>query len=59
MVTASTVLLQAPNREVVKAVLGFLKVAIVMLPPEQLGPHVPEIVRRPIGWQRPEAFPSV
>jgi len=45
MVTASTVLLQAPNREVVKAVLGFLKVAIVVLPPEQLGPHVPEIVR--------------
>ena len=43
-------LLQAPNREVVKAVLGFLKVVIIVLPPEQLGPHVPDIVDGLLTW---------
>ena len=45
LVAAIALLLQAPNREVVKAVLGFLKVVIIVLPPEQLAPHVAEIVR--------------
>ena len=38
-------LLQSKSREVVKASLGFVKVVVVALPQEHLGPHIPDIVR--------------
>jgi ribosomal RNA-processing protein 12 len=44
LMPAALALLRAKNREVVKAALGFVKVAAVRLPMPQLLPHVPDMV---------------
>ena len=36
--------LSSPNREIVKSVLGFVKLCIHTFPPELLQPHLPELV---------------
>ncbi len=40
-------LLRSPSREVVKSAIGFVKVCIVCLADEEIGPFLPELVRAP------------
>ena len=42
--------LESPTREVVRSVLGFVKVAVITLSQEIIGPRLPELVPRLISW---------
>ncbi|OAP55511.1 hypothetical protein AYL99_10484 [Fonsecaea erecta] len=44
--------LQSNNREIVRAVLGFVKVMVVVLPTEMLGPRMPNIVPGLMVWSK-------
>ena len=50
LMPAALALLRANNREVVKAALGFVKVAAVRLPLPQLSPHLGELVEGLTRW---------
>ena len=40
------ILFHSKSRELLKSVLGFVKIIIVALDPDDLGPFLPDIVRR-------------
>ena len=44
------VLLSSANREIIKSVLGFVKLVIHTLPPEMLRPHLKELVPALLNW---------
>ena len=44
------VFLSAKTREVVKAALDFIKVAMGVLPPIGLAPHLPDLVAAVLRW---------
>eukprot|EP00004_Rigifila_ramosa_P014823 TRINITY_DN3402_c0_g1_i4.p1 TRINITY_DN3402_c0_g1~~TRINITY_DN3402_c0_g1_i4.p1 ORF type:complete len:700 (-),score=227.89 TRINITY_DN3402_c0_g1_i4:10-2109(-) len=44
------VLFSQPNREIVKAALGFVKVALVCLDPNHILPHLPNLVPGLLRW---------
>ena len=52
LLDAVLVLLQEKSREVVKSVLGFLKVAITVIPAQKLLPLVPRIVQGILNWSK-------
>lgn len=42
--------LESPTREVVRSVLGFVKISVISLPQEVIQPHLPEMIPRLISW---------
>ncbi|PRT52437.1 Ribosomal RNA-processing protein 12 [Wickerhamiella sorbophila] len=44
--------LTSPNREIVKSVLGFVKVSILVLPTEALEPRLSELLESLLGWSK-------
>ncbi|EXJ77184.1 hypothetical protein A1O3_10342 [Capronia epimyces CBS 606.96] len=52
LVDTVTMFLQSNNREIVRAVLGFVKVMVVVLPTEMLEPRMPSIVPGLMVWSK-------
>lgn len=52
LVDTTTMFLQSNNREIVRAVLGFVKVMIVVLPTEMLSPRMHAIVPGLMVWSK-------
>jgi ribosomal RNA-processing protein 12 len=52
LVDTVTMFLQSNNREIVRAVLGFVKVMIVVLPAQMLEPRMPNIVPGLMVWSK-------
>lgn len=52
LVDTVTMFLQSNNREIVRAVLGFVKVMVVVLPNEMLEPRMPSIVPGLMVWSK-------
>ena len=50
LLDTSLLLLKEKSREVAKAVVGFVKVVVSCMPPQELGPHVGGIVTALLGW---------
>lgn len=50
IITTLLVFLSSANREIVKSVLGFVKLAIHTLPVEALRPHMPQLVPALLNW---------
>jgi ribosomal RNA-processing protein 12 len=50
LLTTLLYLLQSPNREIVKSVLSFIKVAVVSMPLTVVEPHVDTIVKQVLRW---------
>jgi ribosomal RNA-processing protein 12 len=48
--TTLLVFLTSANREIVKSILGFVKLAIHTLPVDLLRPHLPQLVPALLGW---------
>jgi len=48
--TTLLVFLASANREIVKSILGFIKLAIHTLPSEIIRPHLPALVPALLGW---------
>jgi ribosomal RNA-processing protein 12 len=51
--TTLVVFLQSANREIVKSVLGYVKLVIHTLPVELLRPHLGALVPALLGWAHP------
>ena len=43
-------LLSSHTREVVKAAFGFIKITIRVLPPDELAPHLQELIAGVLRW---------
>ncbi|KIW62224.1 hypothetical protein PV04_10419 [Phialophora macrospora] len=52
LVDTVTIFLQSNNREIVRAVLGFVKVMVVVLPAQMLGPRMPNIMPGLMAWSK-------
>ncbi|KAI1613439.1 NUC173 domain-containing protein [Exophiala viscosa] len=52
LVDTVTMFLQSNNREIVRAVLGFVKVMVVVLPTQMLEPRMPAIVSGLMVWSK-------
>ncbi|KAH0827636.1 hypothetical protein AYO21_07827 [Fonsecaea monophora] len=52
LVDTVCIFLQSNNREIVRAVLGFVKVMVVVLPTEMLEPRMPSIVPGLMVWSK-------
>jgi len=50
LLTTLLVFLTSANREIVKSVLGFIKLAIHTLPVDLIRPHLPELVPALLRW---------
>ena len=50
LVATISVFVGSKNREIVKSALGFVKVAVVALPPLTVSPHLPNLVIALLGW---------
>lgn len=46
----------SPSREIVKAAFGFVKVAVVALPPALLAPHLPNLIGAILAWSGEHAM---
>lgn len=46
----------SPSREIVKAAFGFVKVAVVALPPALLAPHLPGLIGAILAWSGEHAM---
>ena len=52
LVATVVMFLQSNNREIVRAVLGFVKVAVVVLPEDLMKPRMPELVSGMMVWSK-------
>lgn len=52
LVDTVTMFIQSNNREIVRAVLGFVKVIIVILPLEALEPRMPALIPQLLVWSK-------
>ncbi|ETI20117.1 hypothetical protein G647_08151 [Cladophialophora carrionii CBS 160.54] len=52
LVDTVSMFLQSNNREIVRAVLGFVKVMVVVLPGQMLGPRMPNIMPGLMVWSK-------
>ena len=52
LVATVVIFLQSNNREIVRSVLGFVKVAVVVLPAELMKPRMPELVSGMMVWSK-------
>lgn len=52
LIDTVSMFLESNNREIVRAVLGFVKVMVVILPPQMLEPRMPSIVPGLMVWSK-------
>ena len=52
LVATVVMFLQSNNREIVRSVLGFVKVAVVALPDDMMRPRMPELARGMMVWSK-------
>ena len=52
LVATVVMFLQSNNREIVRSVLGFVKVAVVALPDDMMKPRMPELARGMMVWSK-------
>jgi ribosomal RNA-processing protein 12 len=50
ILTTLLVFISSANREIVKSILGFVKLSIHTLPADLLRPHLPTLVPALLGW---------
>ncbi|GKY91986.1 hypothetical protein MPSEU_000170200 [Mayamaea pseudoterrestris] len=54
LLTTVLVLIDANSREVIRSVIGFIRVSVAAIPPEQLEPLIPELVESLTRFHKPK-----